>query len=274
MEVTLRDILPKAHKEHRAILHFNIHTLEDIEGVIEASSELDLPVIVACTPRVLNTLGGRSIVGVYRALADYCNTPIVLHLDHTTELKDIWKAISAGFTSVMIDGSRLPYEENVNLTSTVVEVARAAGISVEGEIGAVPGREDDSKKYKGILTDPAIAYSFVSETEIDALAVAIGTVHGFYKEPPRLDFERLERIDRQVNIPLVLHGGTGIPIPDIKKAISLGISKVNIGTELLALVTDTYREASKLNYDALDIVNEGKKRLKERIKELLIEIEG
>ncbi len=255
-------------------MHFNIHTLEDIEAIIEAGYELNLPVIVACTPRVLNTLGGRSIVGVYRSLADYCNTPIVLHLDHTTELKDIWKAISAGFTSVMIDGSRLPYEENVKLTSTVVEVSKAAGISVEGEIGAVPGREDDAKEFKGALTEPEVATSFALDTGIDALAVAIGTAHGFYKDPPRLDFERLERIDREVNIPLVLHGGTGIPISDIKKAISLGISKVNIGTELLALVTNTYREASKLSYDVLDIVNEGKKRLKERAKELLIEIEG
>jgi|YelNatPaOPRAMG01_1025707.scaffolds.fasta_scaffold03145_2 ketose-bisphosphate aldolase len=274
MEVTLKELLPAAYRNHKAILHFNIHTLEDIEGVIEAGYELNLPVIVACTPRVLNTLGGRSIVGVYRSLADYCNTPIVLHLDHTIELKDIWKAISAGFTSVMIDGSRLPYEENVKLTTTVVEVSRAAGVSVEGEIGAVPGREDDAKEYKGALTEPEVAYSFVLDTNIDALAVAIGTAHGFYKEPPELDFERLERISRGVNIPLVLHGGTGIPISDIKKAISLGISKVNIGTELLALVTKTYREVSELNYDALDIVKEGRNKLKERVKELLLEIEG
>lgn len=273
MEVTLRDILPSAYKEHKAVLHFNIHTLEDIEGIIEAGYELDLPVIVGCTPRVLNALGGRSIVGVYRSYADYCSTPVVLHLDHTTDLKDIWRAISSGFTSVMIDGSRLPYEENIQLTRTVVEVARAAGISVEGEIGAVPGREDDSKDYTGTLTDPDIAYSFVLETEVDALAISIGSIHGFYKEEPRLDFERLNEINKKVKIPLVLHGGTGIPISDIKKAISFGIAKINIGTELLALVTKTYKELSRLDYDALDIISEGKRRLKERVKELLLEIE-
>ncbi|HOP56030.1 MAG TPA: class II fructose-bisphosphate aldolase [bacterium] len=273
MEITLKEILPPAYREHRAILHFNIHTLEDIEGVVEAGYELDLPVIVACTPRVLNTLGGRSIVGVYRSLADYCSTPVVLHLDHTTELRDIWRAISSGFTSVMIDGSRLPYEENVQLTRTVVEVARAAGISVEGEIGAVPGKEDDLKDYSKDLTDPDMAYSFVLETEVDALAVSIGSAHGFYKELPELDFERLSSINKKVNIPLVLHGGTGIPVSDIKKAISLGIAKVNIGTELLALVTETYREVSRLDYDALEIVDAGKRKLKERVKELLLEIE-
>lgn len=264
MEVTLRDILPSAYRERKAILHFNIHTLEDIEGIIEAGYELGMPIIVACTPRVLNILGGRSIVGVYRSLADYCDTPVVLHLDHTTDLKDVWRAISSGFTSVMIDGSRLPYEENVRLTHTVVEVARAAGISVEGKIG-----EDESNT----LTDPDLAYSFVLETEVDALAVSIISPYGLYRESLRLDFERLDKISRKVNIPLVLRREREISISDIKKAILLGIAKVNIDDELLDTVTKTYKEMANLDYDALEIVREGKFRLKETVKRLLLEIE-
>lgn len=253
-------------------MHFNIYTLEDIEGIIEAGDELGLPVIVACTPRVFSTLGGRTIVGVYRSYADYCNIPVVLHLDHTTELKDVWKAISSGFTSVMIDGSRLPYDENVQLTRTVVEVSRAAGISVEGKVSAVPRGDGNSRDHVEILTDPDIAYSFVLETEVDALAVSI--VSSYSGEIPRLNLERLDSINRKVKIPLVLHEYGGISISDIKRAISLGIAKINIETELLALNTETYKELSRLDYSVLEIISEGKRRLKERVRELLLEIEG
>ncbi|MGC8971506.1 MAG: class II fructose-bisphosphate aldolase [bacterium] len=260
MEVTLRDILPKAYKEHRVILQFNIHTLEDIVGVIEAVYELDLPVIIACTSDILDKLGGRSVVGVYRSFADYCSAPIVLHLDRAVDLKDIWKAISIGFTSIMIDGSRLSYEDNVRLTSTIIEVARATGISVEGKVvSRINGYE---------FTDPDLAYSFLLETEIDVLEVAVKS----YNKASSLDFERLERINKIVKIPLSLRKDANMPMEDIDKAITLGVAKINV-EETLSIVTEAYRETTNLNYNALDIVVEGKNRLKEKVKELILELE-
>jgi len=261
MEVTLREVLSKAYKEHRAVLQFNIYTLEDIVGIIDAVYELDLPVIIACTPDVLNKLGGRSVVGVYRSLADYCSIPIVLQLDRAIDLKDAWKAISIGFTSIMIDGSNLSYEDNVRLTSTVVGVARAVGISVEGKIVS---RINDYE-----FTDPDLAYSFLLETGIDALEV---TVKSCGNKISSLDFERLERINRVVKIPLTLRKEANVNIEDIKKAIALGVSKINI-EETLSILTEAYRETANLDYNALDIVVKGKERLKEKVKTLILELE-
>jgi len=249
MEVTLRDILPKAYKEHRAVLQFNIYTLEDIVGIIEEGYELDLPVIVACTPTILNQLGGRSVVGVYRSLADYCSTPIVLHLDRAVDLKDAWRAVSLGFTSVMIDGSGMTYEENVKLTSTVVEVARAAGISVEGKI--------TSRIETYEITDPDLAYSFLLETEVDVLEVAV-------KKANLIDFETLERINRRLKIPLALRKEPEISVEDIRRSVALGITKVSIEEKAPPVVTGTYRE----------IVFREKERLKETVKELMLNIGG
>lgn len=273
MEATLRDVLPEAYKRHTAIAHFNFRTLEDIEPFVEAACELNVPIVIACSPKVFNVIGGRNIVKVYRALASCCKIPVVLHLDHATDLGDIWRAIAVGFTSVMIDGSSLPYEENVKLTSTVVKTVRSAGISVEGELGVVGGREDSLRRVEEeLFTDPKEAFAFVKETEVDALAVAVGSVHGFYKSPPKLAFDRIKEISEITKTPLVLHGGTGIPITEIKKAISLGIAKVNIGTEFKALIIQSYRELSQDMDDIVDIVSVVKKRLKEKAKELLKEI--
>lgn len=260
MEVTLRDILPKVYREHRAVLQFSIYTLEDIVGIADAVYELDLPVIIACTPDVLNKLGGRSVVGVYRSLADYCSIPIVLQLDRAVDLKDIWKAISIGFTSIMIDGSNLSYEDNVRLTSTIVEVAKAAGISVEGKIVS---RINDYE-----FTDPDLAYSFLLETDVDALEVA---VRPHSDKAYSLDFERLERINKTVKIPLSLRKETSITIEDIRRAIAFGVAKINI-EETLSIVTEAYRETASLNYNALDIVFKGKERLKEKVKILILEL--
>jgi ketose-bisphosphate aldolase len=270
MEATLKDVLESAYKEHRAVAHFNFRTLEDIEVFIEAASELNTPIIIACGPKVFNTLGGKNIVGVYKSLVSCCRIPVVLHFDHATNLEEVWRAIGVGFTSVMIDGSLLPFEENVRLTSTVVRVAKPAGVSVEGELGIVGGKEETLvRTEESLYTDPAEACRFVAETGVDALAVAVGSMHGFYKSTPKLSFERIREINKAVNIPLVLHGGTGIPIEDIKRAISLGIAKVNIGTEFRALIIQTYREFSQQVDDIVDIVSVVKERLKDKAKELL-----
>ncbi|MBC7319272.1 class II fructose-bisphosphate aldolase [bacterium] len=257
MEVTLKDILPKAYIEHRMVLQFNIYTLEDIVGIIEAGYELDMPVIVACTPDVLNLLRGRSIVGVYRSLADYCNTPIALHLDKTVDLRDAWRAISIGFTSIMIDGSNLSYEENVKLTSTVVEFARAAGISVEGKIVA---RVDNT-----YLTVPDLASSFIADTGIDVLEIAIKSSN---------DTERLDSIRKLVKIPLSLRKSPDMSIEELKRLGPFGVSKICIEQELTSLVRETYKKlAGTESIEVLGIVIEGRERLKQRVKELIQKIE-
>lgn len=257
MEVTLKDILPKAYTEKRQILQFNIYSLEDIVGVIEAGYELNVPVIVACTPEVLSLLRGRSIVGVYRSLADYCNTPVVLHLDKVKDLKDAWRAISIGFTSVMIDGSDLSYEENVKLTYTVVEFARAAGISVEGKI--VP---EANSTY---LTVPDLAISFITDTGIDVLEMGIKSLS---------DTEIFDSIRKTTKVPLSLRKTSDISIEELKRLRDLGISKICIEQELSSVVKETYKKLANIeSLDVLAITAEGREKLKQRVKEFIQEIE-
>lgn len=272
MEATLREILLEAYKSRKAVMQFNFRTLEEIEVFIEAGNETSNPIILGCIPKIFNILGGRNIVGVYRSLASTCKVPVVLHLDHATNLEDIWKAMSTGFTSVMIDGSRLPLDENIKITSTVVRVARPAGLSIEGELGIIGRTGTLEETNLEDFTTPEEAQRFVAETEVDALAIAVGSVHGFYKSTPKLAFDRIDIISRITNIPLVLHGGTGIPISDLKKAIHLGITKVNIGTEFRDLVIRSYRELSQSADDIVDVVKIVKERLKYRAMEILTEI--
>ncbi|MCX7796349.1 MAG: class II fructose-bisphosphate aldolase, partial [bacterium] len=246
MEVTLRDILTKAYIEHKSILQFNINSLEDIVGVIEAGYELNVPVIVACTPKVLSLLRGRSIVGVYRSLADYCDTPVVLHLDRAIDLRDAWRAISIGFTSVMVDGSNLSYEENVSLTSTVVEFARAAGISVEGKIVS---RIENTYE----VTVPDLAASFIADTGIDVLEIAIKSYS---------DIESLERIKKAIKIPLSIRKNPNISIEELKRLKFLGVSKICIEQELSLTAKEIYQKyANSESIDMLAITIEKRERL-------------
>lgn len=257
MEVTLRDVLTKASTEHKLILQFNIQSLEDIVGIIEAGYELDEPVIVACTPEVLSLLRGRSIVGVYRSLADYCNTPVVLHLDRAIDLKDAWRAISIGFTSIMIDGSNLSYEENVKLTYTVAEFAKAAGISVEGKIVS---RMEDIYESK----TPDLAISFITNTGIDVLEVGIKSY---------IDIERINSIRKAVKIPLSIRKTPNMSKEELKKLKDFGISKVCIEQELSSMVKETYKELANIeSTKTLDIIVEGREKLKQRVKELIQEV--
>ncbi len=257
MEATLRDVLAKAYIEHKLILQFNIQSLEDIVGIIEAGYELNAPVIVACTPEILSLLRGRSIVGVYRSLADYCNTPVVLHLDKAIDLKDAWRAMSIGFTSVMIDGSNLPYEENVKLTYTVTEFAKAAGISVEGKITPI------DNTYSTFLD---LATSFIADTGIDVLEIGIKSF---------IDAEKLVNIRKILKIPLSLRKTSDMSIKDLKKLKDFDISKVCIEKDLPLLVKETYKKL--VNIESLDILTitiKGREKLKQIVKELLQEVEN
>ena len=229
-----KEILLKAQKEGFAVPAFNIHNLETIKVVVETANELKSPVILAGTPGTFDYAGRDYIQAIAEVAAKKYGIPIVLHLDHHTNIDDIKESLELGTKSVMIDASHYNYEENIKIVSEVVNLSHKYNATVEAELGMLGGKEDDlvvdekDSKY----TNPKQASDFVKKTGIDSLAVAIGTAHGLYKEKPKLDFERLKEIREFVDIPLVLHGASGIPNEDVRRTISLGISKVNIATEL------------------------------------------
>ena len=233
-------LLQHAQQNSYAVPGFNFHNMVDLQAIISAAEAEEAPVILMATEDTIRFVGFDYIQGLAAAAAKGSTIPFALHLDHGRDLDNLVKGIRHGFTSVMFDGSRLPFDENIRLTSWVSDVAHRAGVSVEAELGQIPGHEDNvsvSEKEAG-MTDPALVAEFVEKTKVDALAVAIGTAHGLYKAEPKLDFDRLEAIRKETTVPLVLHGGTGVPDAAVKKAISLGICKMNVGTDLrLAYMT-------------------------------------
>ena len=218
--------------------------IDIIEAIFQAAEEMKSPVIISDGYEALDKYFGLEYFAtIVRMRATRSSVPIALHLDHAFKFEYVIRVIRCGFTSVMFDGSRLPYEKNVEITRKVVEVAHSVGVSVEAELGNVGGLEGDTWSHidKSLYTDPDVAKDFVDQTDIDSLAPAIGNAHGFYTQEPRLDFGRLKRIKEKVRIPLVLHGATGIPLDDLKKAINLGIRKINLAT----VVHHTYVEGVK-----------------------------
>ncbi len=293
MFVTNRDLLLPAMREAYAVGAFNISNLESLLAVVEAAIEEKSPVIVAVTPSSIKYAGLAYIEKMVKTAAESAPVPTSLHLDHGKDVETVSKCIEAGFTSVMIDGSHLKFEENAALTKCVVDLAHPKGISVEAELGRLAGIEESTVEEKeAVLTDPDAAKEFIERTGVDALAVAIGTSHGAYKfkGEPKLDFERLEAIRKKVKVPLVLHGASGVPswivekamkygaelggakgIPDehIKKAISLGITKINIDTDLRLAFTGTVREilaTSPKQFDPRKILGPAKEAIKEVVK--------
>nr|WP_318384552.1 tagatose bisphosphate family class II aldolase [uncultured Enterobacter sp.] len=232
--ISTRAMLSKAQREGYAVPAFNIHNLETLQAVVEAAVELRSPLIVAGTPGTFSYAGTGNIVAIASDLARTFNHPLAIHLDHHEAPGDIETKVAAGIRSVMIDGSHLAFEENVALVRQVTASCHRFDASVEAELGRLGGQEDDLivSEKDTLYTHPQQAKTFVEQTGIDSLAVAIGTAHGLYTAEPRLDFERLAAIREQVNIPLVLHGASGLPSHDIRRAISLGVCKVNVATEL------------------------------------------
>lgn len=226
--------IKKAQEKRVAIAAFNIHNMESIQAVVEGAAEERAPVILQTTPGTLKHAGIAFVVANVKTSAELYDIPIALHLDHCTSLDIIAECIDSGYTSVMIDGSHLPYDENVALVRKVVDLASQKGVAVEAELGRIRGVEDGVETLRGeeAFTDPEEAKEFVTATGIDTLAVAIGTAHGEYKGEPKLDFTRLLAIRELVDLPLVLHGASGVPDECLKEAIRRGICKVNIATEL------------------------------------------
>ena len=235
MILSTREMLLKAQREGYAVPAFNIHNLETLQVVAETAMELRSPVIIAGTPSTIESYAGPDYIKAMAEVAsNKYNTPIAIHLDHFEDVNAIKRDIDLGFKSCMIDASKCDFEKNIEIVKDVVEYAHRYDAVVEAELGKLGGREDDLvvDEKDAMYTNPDDAVEFVKRTNVDSLAIAIGTAHGLYKGEPKLDFERLVKIREKVSIPLVLHGASNVPDDLVKKAISLGICKVNVATDL------------------------------------------
>lgn len=232
--VPMNDMLADAEKRRYAIGAFNISDMAGVQAVVQAAEEERAPVIIQMYTSGIDSDGARYIASLAKVAADIATVPVALHLDHGRDLKAVEVCINAGFSSVMIDASRLPLEENIELARKTAEMAHAAGLSAEAELGHVgSGSEEMSAEDKAkFLTDPDEAKMFVQETGVDALAIAIGSAHGLYRFEPKLDFDRLKAIHSATDAYLVLHGGSDLPEDQIVHSIELGITKINVATDL------------------------------------------
>ena len=235
--VTSKEMLLNAQKGGYAVGAFNAENMEMVKAIIAAAQELSAPVMIQTTSSTIRYGTLDTYAAIVAAEAKKATVPVCLHLDHGDSFELAMQAIKAGYTSVMIDGSKEPLEGNIAVTKKVADAAKAVGIPVEAELGKVGGKEDDLVAEADTNTDPAEAKEFVEKTDVDSLAVAIGTAHGFYKGIPVLDKERLSQVRAVVDIPLVLHGASGLTDEEVRDCVSRGICKVNFATELRAAYT-------------------------------------
>ncbi len=229
--VPLNELLYKARAGKYAVCAINCCNIENVKCVLEAASEACSPIIIQAAPSEARHSTAQGLAAVVNAIGRDLKVTAAIHLDHGDSFELAVQCIRGGFTSVMFDGSSLSFQDNIEMTRKIVEFSHAAGISVEAELGMIgKATEMDELLAPNYMTDPDKAEEFVNATKVDCLAVAIGNAHGFYHFPPKLDLSRLAGIAQKVQIPLVLHGGTGIPEDQIKDSIKLGISKINFST--------------------------------------------
>lgn len=254
MLVTGKEILDDAHKNGYAVGAFNINNMEIIQAIIEAAEETRSPVILQASQGGIKYAGIEYIAVLAKEAAEKATVPVAVHLDHGTDFDQVMKCIRHGFSSVMVDGSKFPLEENIGVTKKIVEIAHAVDVSVEAELGKIGGTEDHIKvdEKDATMTDPDEAVKFVEETGVDSLAIAVGTAHGVYEGEPELDFDRIKVIKEKLNMPLVLHGSSGVAYEDLEKAIGLGINKINIDTDIRMAFADAIKEFLKDNPDEFD----------------------
>lgn len=253
--VSMKEMMIKGKEEGYAIGQFNLNNLEFTQAILQAAQEENSPVICGVSEGAARYMGGfTTVVNMVKGLIhDYKITvPVAIHLDHGSSFEKCKEAIDAGFTSVMIDASHHPFEENIEITKQVVEYAHKHNVSVEAELGTVGGQEDDIIADGVIYADPQECRQLVEATGIDCLAPALGSVHGPYKGEPNLGFKEMEEISQLCDVPLVLHGGTGIPLKDIQRSVSLGTAKINVNTESQIASAKAVREVldnDKVVYD-------------------------
>lgn len=266
--VTSEELLLDAQKGGYAVGAFNAENMEMVQAIVAAAEELHAPVIIQTTPSTLRYAGPEYYYSNAKAAAQSAKIPVCIHLDHGDSFELAVRTLRAGYTSIMIDGSLLEFENNIKLAQRVVEVCAPNGIPVEAELGKVGGKEDGMGSGVVGYTDPAEAVEFVERTHINSLAVAIGTAHGIYHGIPKLDKERLSEIKKIVSIPLVLHGASGLSDDEVRDCISRGICKVNFATELRIAFSDGVKRVLAEKPDTFDPKTFGKAG-RENVKQLV-----
>ncbi len=266
---TTVSMLRKAQEQGFAVGAFNVENMEMAQAIISAAEELRAPVILQTTPSTVRYAGTGMYAAMVAALAQEATVPVAMHLDHGDSFALCAQALRSGYTSVMIDGSKLPLEENIALTYKVSEMCAAVGIPVEGEIGRVGGKEDDLESDGG-YTIPEEAVRFEKESGLFSMAVGVGTAHGFYKEKPQLNKELITTLRGMLQAPMVLHGASGLSDEDVKDCIRRGICKVNFATELRAAYTEGVKAVLAENPKTFDPKAYGKEA-RQRVKSLVME---
>ncbi|PHV72134.1 fructose-1,6-bisphosphate aldolase, class II [Sporanaerobium hydrogeniformans] len=267
--VTSEQILKAAQEGGYAIGAFNVENMEMVQAAVEAAEELRAPIMLQTTSSTVRYASVEQFYANAKAMADKASVPVVMHLDHGDSFELAMQALRAGYTSIMIDGSHYSFEENIALTKRVVDAARPNAIPVEAELGKVGGKEDDLEVKDAGYTDPLEAKEFVERTGVDSLAVAIGTAHGFYSGTPKLDIDRLSEIRKVINIPLVLHGASGLSDEDVIECIKRGICKVNFATELRVAFSEGVKSVLAKNPETFDpkaYLKVGRSNVKELVK--------
>lgn len=271
--VDSKGMLIYAMENKFAVGAFNANNLETAQAIIEAAEEENAPVIVQISQGAIDYAGEECFFAIVKALAQKASVPVVCHLDHGVDFGTVVRALRAGFTSLMFDGSSLPFEENVRITKMLVEIAHASGVPLEAEIGKVPDAAkgplspEEVKKY---LTTPEEAQEFYEKTGVDSLAVAVGSAHRMKVQSVRLDIERIAKIRERVGVPLVLHGASGVMDESVVEAIKAGISKINFATELNKAFTNAIKEKLEAEPELVDVRKYGayaRERVKKVVKE-------
>lgn len=252
--VSMNEFLPKAKANKFAVGQFNMNNLEFAQATVEAAMEENSPFIYGVSEGALRYMGIEFTVAMAEAAAKKSGLPIALHLDHGSSFEVAMQCIRAGFSSVMFDGSHYGLEENIALTKEVVKAARAMGVSVEGELGTIGGVEDDLSvdEEDATMAKPEEAIRFYEETGVDCLAIAVGTAHGMYKGEPKIHYDIIQKVADAIPVPVVLHGGSGVPDEAIRLSIQAGVGKINVNTENQVACTNAIREALAANSEVID----------------------
>jgi len=271
MLVSGKSILGHAHQNNYAVGAFNINNMEILQAIVNACEEKNSPVMLQASEGAIKYAGIDYLTNMVKLASQKTHIPICLHLDHGTTYETIIQCIQYGFSSVMIDASHYNLKENIEKTKEIVKIAHAVGVSVEAELGRLSGVEEQISvdERNAIYTNPEEAKIFIEETGIDSLAIAIGTAHGKYKGKPLLDFERLDTIKKMLNMPIVLHGASGLTEEDIQRCVKLGVNKINIDTDIRVAFTDTIRNILNEDpnvFDPRKILNPAKKAMEEVVK--------
>ncbi len=275
--VTTKEMLLDAQKNGYAVGAFNVENMEMVMAVVSAAEETKSPVIMQTTPSTVKYADFDYFYANVKVAAEKASVPVAIHLDHGNSFELAMKAYRTGYTSIMIDGSHSSFEENIALTKSVVDVCKNGNVPVEAELGKVGGKEDDLDGGDGGYTDPLEAKEFVEKTGVDSLAVAIGTAHGVYKGEPKLDLNRLSQIREVVDIPLVLHGTSGVPDEVVTECVNRGICKVNYATDLRIAFTKGVKKVLDANPDTIDpkkYNSQGREEVKEYVKSKMIVVKS